>query len=346
MVRHELDFLYPLRLGGGERNRKPETEAKYRVRYLWLQRRACAEFDRIPNPYEFARWVAGLAASLRSSAFRQYQAATIQLFRDLANEGALCTAEARVAVMVLRASERRHRPSNNREGKPDRCGSGRAKQLSKSAQKALVVTVRGRVRKTFSARVLESILVFGPLIGIRPWEWADAVVDGRNLLVRSAKFSLENGIGLEPIRELRLDPNVVKDAALKHLEQVLRELREEVDRSGKECVMRRVSRLLARIRPDTGAPRATMRTTRHQARSNMKGDGVSDVEIAVIFGHASAATAQAHYGVRRGGWGTKTAVSAAPELKDMVRKASWRMQVEDVPDISAAMSTQCYVPSW
>lgn len=342
-AKEDLDFLYPRRLGGGQRNRKSETEANYRRRYKWLQQRANAEFDGSLDAYRCARWVAGMAGALRASSYRQYQAAILQWFRDLADEGILCVAEARVAVLVLRMAERRHR-ANKRAGEPDRCGSGRAKQLSKDEQKALVLAVRNRKRQTLAARVLGTILVFGPMLGLRPWEWGGAVVDGHNLLVRSAKFSPENGTGLEPVRELRLDHTVLKDAARTHLDQLLRDLREQVDAVGKERIMRRVSRLLARIRGVAGAPRATLKTTRHQARSNLRAAGVSDAEIAVLFGHASAATAQAHYGVRRGGWKVKVAVSAAPEMMERVRKVPGRRRAEKMPDMSDAIQPLRFDP--
>ncbi len=334
IVTEDLDFLYPRRLGGSRRDRRPETEANYRRRYCWLQHRAAVALDRSVDVYELARWVARMAPSLRASAYRQYVAVMVQMYRDLAVAGTLSVAQARVAVLVLRSAEKRHRAGNNRAGKPDRCGSGRAKQLSKAQQKALVVAVRGR--KTLAARVLGTILAFGPMLGLRPWEWPEAVVDGHNLLVRSAKYSPANGTGLEPVRELRLDPAIVTDAARTHLDRLLRNLRDQSDAVGRERVMRQVSRLLSRIREKAGAPRATLKTVRHQARSNLRAAGVSDAEIAVLFGHASAATAQAHYGVRRGGWKVKAAVSAAPEMAERVRKVPGRRRAEETPDMSDA----------
>jgi integrase len=44
-------------------------------------------------------------------------------------------------------------------------------------------------------------------------------------------------------------------------------------------------------------------STRHQAVANAKASGLSDIEIAALFGHASIKTAQEHYGSKKEAWG-------------------------------------------
>lgn len=330
-----LVWLYPRHLGGGARNRAPETEESYRVRYRWLHERASRELLSSVGPYQLARYVAGLAPILRASAFRQYIASIIQLFRDLAEIGKLDIDHARAAARELRDVEKKHRAGNNRQGKPDRCGSGRSKSLTLSDRKRLVAACSRR--KSKSARILANVLAFGPLLGLRPHEWPGTTIAGDRLFVPSAKFSVENGRGLQPVRELRLDRSIFTPSAIAHLSQFFQFLDDELANCRGDIgrLMRRPARLLADIRRGASVPNITLKTTRHQARSNFVSDGVSTGEIAALLGHASAATAATHYGMRRGGWGVKVGVSAEAEVIGMVRKVRSSVVAPTEPDTPA-----------
>lgn len=134
----KTDFLNPRHLGGGARFRTIETEDRYRTRYRWLHRRATQALENRVGPYRLAIYVASLAPTLRSSAYRQYTAAIMQMFRDLANHGRLDVKRASEAAAMLREAEKTYRSGNNRKGKPDRGGSGRAKSMTVEESKKLI----------------------------------------------------------------------------------------------------------------------------------------------------------------------------------------------------------------
>ena len=73
----------------------------------------------------------------------------------------------------------------------------------------------------------------------------------------------------------------------------------------------------------------TIYSTRHQAVANARADGLSQKEIAALFGHSSTNTARRHYGKRTAGYSGRT-MRPAPESLQAVRstiavrpKAAW-----------------------
>ena len=73
----------------------------------------------------------------------------------------------------------------------------------------------------------------------------------------------------------------------------------------------------------------TIYSTRHQAVANARADGLSQKEIAALFGHSSTNTARRHYGKRTAGYPGRT-MRPAPESLQAVRstiavrpKAAW-----------------------
>jgi len=61
-------------------------------------------------------------------------------------------------------------------------------------------------------------------------------------------------------------------------------------------------RKLAQRAGQAAGPLPTIYSTRHQVIANAKQSGLSDREIAAMFGHSSIATAKTHYGKKASGW--------------------------------------------
>src|SRR5690606_36983829 len=131
----------------------------------------------------------------------------------------------------------------------------------------------------------------------RPSEFLTIGADPTGQLwVRSAKFSIDNGRGLQPARTVSTDNYEAFELA--ELHNVVELVAAERARGATfRKLLRRCQHAIRQARRAVGARarRLTAYTVRHQARANYVAMGMMAAEIAVIMGHASAGTAQSHY---------------------------------------------------
>jgi hypothetical protein len=336
----DIDFLRPPHLGGGHRYRSPETEEAYRKRYMLLIRRATSELSRKPTLCEIADFIIAIASNLRPCSLRQYIAAILQLYRDMHDAEKLDLERARAAVRRLRSAERAHRSTARSIKLPVRCGARRARKISVEERNQLVAA--SKAHRTATAKIVAGVLRYGPFVGIRPWEWPSAELRGNTLVVRSAKFSKENRRGLDAIREIHLDTQHFTPGHIAELSELCATFQSELWCCGgdREKLMRRAQRMLRRIRETAKVDRVVLKTTRHQARSNLREAGMPKAEIAAVLGHASAVSGQA-YGVRRAGWDVPLTIAGSPAAAVRVRKVEpMRSAVKPSPVIKDAIGAK------
>ncbi|ANN80823.1 site-specific integrase [Bordetella flabilis] len=170
------------------------------------------------------------------------------------------------------------------------------------------------------------------LVGLRPEEWFDAATFsylGPNararssclgLIVRNSKASHGRANGTH--REILLHSISAEDlATLLHFLGLIEAHRAKnptlsQDQLAKSffgplrhCMSNALKR--AGYRPGSAA-RPTLYSSRHQAVANAKASGLTDREIAALFGHVSPATAKSHYGKKMSGW-MKNTFRPSPE---------------------------------
>ncbi|WP_323025703.1 hypothetical protein [Castellaniella sp.] len=170
------------------------------------------------------------------------------------------------------------------------------------------------------------------LVGLRPEEWFDAAPftyvwpagAGREpclaLRVKNSKHS--HGRANGAYREILLYSINADDlAAILHFLEVIESHRAKNPRASKEDLAasffgplrNSMSNALTRTGYRVGAiARPTLYSSRHQAVANAKASGLSDREIAALFGHVSTSTAKSHYGKKLHGW-MKTSFRPSPE---------------------------------
>ena len=100
---------------------------------------------------------------------------------------------------------------------------------------------------------------------------------------------------------------MVKDKARKNL---LEEFEEEIYKKIYGSMQRTIRRVL--IKAGWQGQKPTLYSTRHQAVANARADGLTEKEIAALFGHSSTNTARRHYGKKIAGYSGRT-MRPAPE---------------------------------
>ncbi len=171
------------------------------------------------------------------------------------------------------------------------------------------------------------------LVGLRPEEWFDASMfsytgpggaAGRGkpcvaLRVKNSKNS--HGRANGAYREiLMLDINTPDLATILHFLEIVDTHRTKNPGATKEQLAATffgplrhcMANALTRIGYRPGTSRPTLYSSRHQAVANAKASGLSDREIAALFGHISTLTAKSHYGKKLNGW-MKTSFRPSPE---------------------------------
>lgn len=269
------------------RRRSATTEARYRYQGgLLLRRAACSgRPGKIGNAIELLNKI---APGLLPSSVRQYRAGLLQVLRDYYEAGRLKLAQAARLLRRLGLLGAVKLPHADRKTVPVRCGGGRRRGLRPEDHYETVLRLRSL--GTEMARRLADLLNVGEFVGLRPWEWPNAKVEGSKLLIQSAKFSEAMGRGLVEARELDLQPLGTETIAT--VATICTDLQIELRRSGRsECVMSRYARLLRRHRTD---PMMTLRSTRHQFRKNLQAAGWSREAMAVAMNHASSSSQHAY----------------------------------------------------
>ena len=194
------------------------------------------------------------------------------------------------------------------------------------------------------------------LVGLRPVEWLNACFinyQHRNALgelvvlpdgsikrspaleVKNAKHSSIRGNGERRI--ILLDN--LDDVKIQYIHQWIQAINKlktddlislsetEINRKIYGSMQRVMRNLLMKNGSKENIP--TIYSTRHQAVANARADGLSQKEIAALFGHSSTNTARRHYGKRTAGYPGRT-MRPAPESLQAVRstiavrpKAAW-----------------------
>lgn len=170
------------------------------------------------------------------------------------------------------------------------------------------------------------------LVGLRPEEWFDAATFSHlgpttqgqgpclGLRVRNSKASRGRANGSH--REILLH-SVDRDslATILHFLEIIEAHRAKHPGLAKEKLSKTffgplrmcMANALTRIGYRKGAAaRPTLYSSRHQAVANAKASGLTDREIAALFGHISTSTAKSHYGKKLSGW-MKTTFRPSPE---------------------------------
>lgn len=265
--------------------RRQSTKNAYQRRFNWLRARFGAHGD-LATVARVIEGFAALAPTLRSNSLRQYRAAILHGLREAVENGY----PMQNTVPFLRQLgllDGRRLERNTAVG-PARCGHGARKSMTRKARQTV-----GALNGSVSPRQqnLWIMLIFGPSLGLRPWEWPTAHIRGTTLHIPSAKVSpaLGRGLAAERLIDISLFPSQFRLALSGVLDRLKLEM-QGPDDSAK--VMLRYARLLRRVRED---PRLTLRTVRHQFRANMRADGWQPEEIAVAMNHTTTKS-QAGYG--------------------------------------------------
>jgi integrase len=308
-------------LSGRTRVRSAETVAAYRKRYAGLLARAQKATGRGDMDLnDFAIFVRSLAPELRHSSYRQYAAAFNQLIRDAFDRGSIDFDEAEALAEILILDEPASEVCKAPASSP-RTSARRAKSISLAETAEISASLAGSLSRY--AEAVSALLVVNQLLGLRPTEWLDAEIEGTDLVVKCAKFSTENGRGIADYRVISLQAGGFSRNQIIVIDQLIHTLKQMVKAAGgdRQRVVRRLARALQDHRP-VGS-RVTLRSSRHQAKSNFVASGLAPAEIAALMGHISASTAQQHYGARGRGRRIRNVVRADPRLVARVKSGAW-----------------------
>lgn len=193
---------------------------------------------------------------------------------------------------------------------------------------------------------LMSFLKANLLVGLRPDEWLGARFfnylpkdasgayrrDDLGQIKRTLALAVDNakttyGRGNGEVREIVL--HGISDSeltSLLHFSEVINRFaaqypvgtrRAEITKAFFKPLQRSMSAALVRLGYDSKRLPTTY-STRHQVVANAKASGLSDREIAAMFGHNSVETAKSHYGKKLDGW-SKITFRPSPETVAAVR---------------------------
>ncbi|KGT54026.1 hypothetical protein NY96_19795 [Xanthomonas citri pv. fuscans] len=210
--------------------------------------------------------------------------------------------------------------------------SGRKLKLFSAEAEAAVQEYAERTSRSIHAGATLAFVRANLLVGLRPSEWFDASLvsylhldpSGSRYMERSdANAALEfspclrvknaktghgrangeyreillHGVSAEEVATIQHFLEIVAAYAASQLPETQEsEVVKEFFRSLQNSLNLAVKRTL----PE-GSPLPTLYSTRHQAVADAKNSGLTDREIAALFGHSSTATAKKHYGRKLNG---------------------------------------------
>lgn len=293
-------FLEGVDLAGIVRNRTPETEAAYRVRYEG-KAKTLARQKGVPHVDvdEVIGDFISRAAYLKKSTFYLYKAAIFQALRDEYGAGTLTDAQARTLSRLLNAIDTKAIGSKVTS---KRTSAGRRRHIRPEVQSSLVTVLSAKPHST--SQILADIIEYGPAIGIRPCEFFGAELEGTTLWICAAKVSRANERGLDKRRPIELR-DAFDEADLERLANLFARLDFELKAVDGDRIrlVRRYAAALRRVRGKVpAAKQVTMYTGRSQFRANLARAGYPPTEIAALMGQASAQTNGDHYGRSNRGW--------------------------------------------
>ena len=286
--------------GGRVQTRTKRTEARYRTRFAGMIRTLCKQKRwASADAHDLATDLGERAWLYEENSLKQYHGAIRQNLRDRWDEGSIAQGEIEEIDVLLRSQQpapRKKKPSEARTS------AGRAKSV-RPEQIATIVLVL-LIDPTPIRQITAAMLEHGVNLATRPGEFLTIRQDplGR-FWVRSAKYSKANRRGLQPARMVPTDD--YEGWELTELQGIAALIAtERVNGATTQSLLRRCQRAIRLARKEVGgrSRRVVAYTVRHQARANLAAMNMSAEEVAVIMGHASAATAQSHYAPARRAW--------------------------------------------
>lgn len=208
--------------------------------------------------------------------------------------------------------------------------SPKLKALPKDALEALS-EYGARTPRAVNIGPLLAFLNANLLVGLRPEEWFDANLftylrrTGHSqspclgMRIRNSKTTHGRGNGTH--REILLHGINAHDlASMMHFLTIVEAHRAENPSLSKSDLAKTfysplgqtMRNALNRVGYRKAATTPTLYSSRHQAVANAKFSGLTDREIAAMFGHSSTSTAKSHYGKKLSGW-MKTQFRPSPE---------------------------------
>ena len=310
----------PVPRTGLVQSRSPATLAAYRKRYDGMVRTLESRWDDGRyGPFDVAIDLVQRAPGLRRASVRQYRAAILQHLRDLWDRGAIDEDEIKTVVDMLDTAKGMT-PADARRAASFRTSAGRRKSASRMEVLTLAADVARR--RSSVAHITADMLRLGVLVGARPGELFSLfrAPDG-SFWVRSAKFSIRNGRGLDTIR--RLDLSLLGQDLRKRLDALMLAIRVLLAGGATaDQLLRRCQALLRRVKAGHCVPsrRICLYTARQQCAANWKARGAGPAELAVWMGHASTDTATRHYARGSAGWREYMAQPLPPVDPELVAK--------------------------
>jgi hypothetical protein len=238
------------------------------------------------------------APTLRPNSYFQYRAVLIQELEDAVGLGDLTPDAAQTLVDRIKPAEGVVIGS---KAPPNRTSAGRAKHVRPEGISAIRTAASHRGTATY--KNLAGLFEFGVKSGARPCELFGARLEGRTLIITSAKVSADNDRGLGKDRSIELLD--FDEFDIEGLKRLLSRLDAELAAVGgnRTLLVRRYGAAWRELRKEEAwAALITLRTTRSQFRATMKRAGLSNAEIAAALGQACDETGPSHYGSANKGW--------------------------------------------
>jgi hypothetical protein len=240
----------------------------------------------------------------------------------LAQGGSLSEYEA--AYKMIRELSTRELPTRT-----ERTSSTKLKFFSKETLESLAEYAKNNPRAKH-AGTLVAFIRANLLVGLRPAEWFGSDFmsylhrDKQGRYIRTAAGKVQSTIALRvenaktthgrgngDHREILLHGISDNDlAALMHFREIAQSFASKFAAGTPRSVIAKaffkpLQQTMTQALKRMGHPKNQLPTTystRHQAVANAKYSGLSDREIAAMFGHISTATAKSHYGKKLSGW--------------------------------------------
>jgi hypothetical protein len=285
-------------LGGIVRDTSPGTVHDYRKRYAGWERRLSGSREEPVSLVDLIDDLCRRAPLIKPNSYYLYRAVLVHELEDAVEQGDLTLEQARSLVDRIQPKEGVVIGS---KAPPGRTSAGRKQHIRPEGISAIRTAASARGTPTYEN--LAGAFEHGIKSGTRPCELFGARLEGRTLIIRSAKFSRQNERGLGKDREIELLD--FDEFDLDGLRRLLSRLDAELAAVGgnRTLLVRRYGAALRELRKEMPwAAKITLRTTRSQFRATMKRAGLSTTEIAAALGHASAETGASNYGAANKGW--------------------------------------------
>ena len=310
---------------GRVQTRSEETEQRYRARYEGMVRTYCHRHHvDVVECADLAEEAGHKSKSLSAKTLTQYHAAIRQHLRDCWDESGVDIKEVERIDALLRDQRSLVKAGQASAEQKNRTSAGRAKSMTELELMMLVTKLLEH--PTRIRQIAVGLLEHSVQLATRPSEFLSIrEVSEGHFVVPSAKFSPENGRGLQPFRVVPTDDYEPADLIdLRHVIDLI-EL-EHAEGATTASLLRRCQHAIREARKSLPGRNKKIApyTGRQQARANLAATGAPPEDVAVVMGHASADTAQSHYSPARRAWPgakAKPAPKVDPTLAGKVRPA-------------------------